>query len=120
MGNNRIKIIKMRIAFFIISDNNKIIVARTKEESEAIKKLINKEYLSFHATDFSGALVLLDKNGTEDDKVLAARMAARYSKGREEEKVKIKFGIYGTKLDNHIEVEPINDNELEKYMISIK
>ena len=40
-----------------------------------------KEYLSFHATDFSGALVLLDKNGTEDDKVLAARMAARYSKG---------------------------------------
>ena len=39
---------------------------------------------------------------------------------REEEKVKIKFGIYGTKLDNHIEVEPINDNELEKYMISIK
>ena len=37
-----------------------------------------------------------------------------------EEKVKIKFGIYGTKLDNHIEVEPINDNELEKYMISIK
>ena len=101
-------------------DNNKIIVARTKEESEAIKKIINKEYLSFHATDFSGALVLLDKNGTEDDKVLAARMAARYSKGREEEKVKIKFGIYGTKLDNHIEVEPINDNELEKYMISIK
>ena len=105
---------------FRTSDNNKIIVARTKEESEAIKKLINKEYLSFHATDFSGALVLLDKNGTEDDKVLAARMAARYSKGREEEKVKIKFGIYGTKLDNHIEVEPINDNELEKYMISIK
>ena len=103
---------------FRTSDNNKIIVARTK--SEAIKKLINKEYLSFHATDFSGALVLLDKNGTEDDKVLAARMAARYSKGREEEKVKIKFGIYGTKLDNHIEVEPINDNELEKYMISIK
>ena len=51
---------------------------------------------------------------------MPARMAARYSKGREEEKVKIKFGIYGTKLDNHIEVKPINDNELEKYMISIK
>lgn len=105
---------------FRTSDNNKIIVARTKEESEAIKKLINKEYLSFHATDFSGALVLLDKNGTEEDKILAARMAARYSKGRDEEKVKIKFGIYGTKLENHIEVEPINDNELEQYMISIK
>ena len=47
-------------------------------------------------------------------------MAARYSKGRDEERVKIKFGIYGTRLENHIEVEPINDNELEQYMISIK
>ena len=82
---------------FRTADNNKIIVARTKEEGEAIKTLVNKEYLSFHAAEFSGALVLLEGNGTESDKVLAARMAARYSKGREQDKIKIKYGIYGRK-----------------------
>ena len=105
---------------FRTADNNKIIVARTKEEGEAIKTLVNKEYLSFHAAEFSGALVLLEGNGTESDKVLAARMAARYSKGREQDKIKIKYGIYGRKLDNYIEVEPISDSELEQFIISIK
>ena len=105
---------------FRTADNNKIIVARTKEEGEAIKTLVNKEYLSFHAAEFSGALVLLEGNGTESDKVLAARMAARYSKGREQDKIKIKYCIYGRKLDNYIEVEPISDSELEQFIISIK
>ena len=39
---------------FRTADNNKIIVARTKEEGEAIKTLVDKEYLSFHAAEFSG------------------------------------------------------------------
>mgnify|MGYP006376420491 FL=1 len=47
-------------------------------------------------------------------------MAARYSKGREEAELKVKYGIYGQKLENIIVVEPISDKELEKYMISIK
>ena len=105
---------------FRTSDNNKIIVARTKEESEAIKKFINKEYYSLHTTDFSGALVLLESSGTEKDIHLAARIAARYSKGREEKDVKVKYGVYGQKLENTIVVEPISDDELEQYMISIK
>ena len=105
---------------FRTSDNNKIIVARTKEESEAIKKFINKEYYSLHTTDFSGALVLLESSGTEKDIDLAARIAARYSKGREEKEVKVKYGVYGQKLENTIVVEPISDDELEQYMISIK
>lgn len=105
---------------FRTKDNNKIIVARTKEEGEAIKKLIHKKYYSFHTTSFSGALVLLEGQGTEEDKVLAARIAARYSKGREEDKVSVKYGVYGTKLENIIEVQPICDKDLEEYMISIK
>ena len=105
---------------FRTKDNNKIIVARTKEEGEAMKDLIHKEYYSFHTTNFSGALVLLEREGTEEDRILASRIAARYSKGREEDKVDVKFGIYGTKLENHIEVDPISDKDLEEYMISIK
>ena len=47
-------------------------------------------------------------------------MAARYSKGREEASLNVKYGIYGQTLENHIVVEPISDKELEQYMISIK
>ena len=75
--------------------------------------------LNFHGQKVLDT-VLLEGNGTESDKVLAARMAARYSKGREQDKIKIKYGIYGRKLDNYIEVEPISDSELEQFIISIK
>ena len=105
---------------FRTEDDNKIIVARTKDEGECIKALVNSDYYSFHTTDFSGALVLLEKEGTEKDIELAARISGRYSKGREENIVKVKYGQYGKKLENAIEVEPINDKELERYMISIK
>ena len=105
---------------FRTEDNNKIIVARTKEESENIKKYVNSEYYSFHTTDFSGALVLLENKGTERDIELAARISGRYSKGREERVLKVKYGQYGTKLENVIEVSPINDEELDKYMISVR
>ena len=64
--------------------------------------------------------MLLEGNGTEKDIHLAARMAARYSKGREEASLNVKYGIYGGKLENHIVVEPISDKDLEQYMISIK
>ena len=100
-------------------DGNKIIVARTKEEGDEIKKFINNKYYYFHATKFSGALVMLVGKGTEDDNILAARIAARYSKGRELKDVEVKYGPYGSKLENKINVEPITDKELEEYMISI-
>ena len=44
---------------FRTKDNNKIIAARTKEEGDEIKKLINDTYLNFHPIDFSGALFVL-------------------------------------------------------------
>ena len=101
-------------------DGNKIIVARTKEEGDEIKKFINNKYYYFHTTKFSGALVMLVTEGTEEDNILAARIAARYSKGRELEEVEVKYGPYGSKLENTINVQPISDKELESYMISIK
>ena len=105
---------------FRTKDNNKIIVARTKDEGEAIKNYINENYYSFHTSDFSGALVLLENEGTEEDRILASRIAGRYSKGREEKSVKVKFGRYGTRFNDEIEVEPISDEDLQKYLVSIK
>ena len=65
---------------FRTKDNNKIIAARTKKEGDEIKKLINDTYLNFHPIDFSGALVVMENEGTAEDRELAARIAVRYSK----------------------------------------
>ncbi len=100
--------------------NAKIIVARTKEEGDSIEELIHSEYYSFHTADFSGALVLLSIDGNEEDKKLAARISGRYSKGKDEETVKVKYGQYGTKFEDEIIVDPISDEEIQEYIIAIK
>lgn len=105
---------------FRTTNNNKIIVARTKDEGEMIKNYIDTSYYSFHTSDFSGALVLLQGEGTEEDRKLAARISGRYSKGRDEKLVKVKFGKYGSKFNSEIEVEPISDEELQQYIVSVK
>ena len=105
---------------FRTKDNNKIIVARTKDEGDMIKNYIDGRYYSFHTSDFSGALVLLEGEGTEEDRKLAARISGRYSKGKDEKMVKVKFGKYGSKFSTEIEVEPISDDELQEYIISVK
>ncbi len=105
---------------FRTPSNAKIIAARTKEEGDAIQELIHNEYYSFHTTDFSGALVLASMDANTEDKALAARISGRYSKGKDEESVKVKYGQYGTKLEDEIVVEPITDDELQQYLISIK
>ena len=108
------------LSHFRTKDNNKIIVARTKDEGDMIKNYIDGRYYSFHTSDFSGALVLLEGEGTEEDRKLAARISGRYSKGKDEKMVKVKFGKYGSKFSTEIEVEPISDDELQEYIISVK
>ena len=85
-----------------------------------IKNHIDGSYYSFHTSDFSGALVLLQGEGTEEDRKLAARISGRYSKGRTEKVLKVKFGKYGSKFNSEIEVEPISDEELQEYIVSVK
>ena len=53
-----------------------------------IKSHIDGSYYSFHTSDFSGALVVLENEGTEEDIILASRIAGRYSKGKDEKNLK--------------------------------
>jgi tRNA U34 2-thiouridine synthase MnmA/TrmU len=105
---------------FRTKDNNKIIVARTKEDGDNIKKNIGDGCYLFHTSNYTGALVVLYDFGTEEDRNLAARIAARYSKGKNEEILSVKYGKYGNKLSEYIDVKPISDEELQQYLITIK
>lgn len=105
---------------FISENNAKIIVSRTAEEGEQIKALLNNKDMMFLVTKFRGAMVIIPEGNDpiDDDLTLACRLAVRYSKGRDEKLVEVKYGKFSTKFINSKEVEPITQEELDRYNIN--
>ncbi len=105
---------------FISENNVKIIVSRTAEEGEQIKALLNNKDMMFLVTKFRGAMVIIPEGNDpiDDDLTLACRLAVRYSKGRDEKLVEVKYGKISTKFINSKEVEPITQEELDRYNIN--
>jgi tRNA U34 2-thiouridine synthase MnmA/TrmU len=105
---------------FISDNNTKIIVSRTVEEGEKIKQVINRNDMIFLASEFKGAMVVIPEGNspTDDDLTLACRLTVRYSKGKDEELVKVKYGYYSTEFNKTKEVNGINEEELKKYNIN--
>jgi tRNA U34 2-thiouridine synthase MnmA/TrmU len=105
---------------FISGNNIKIIVSRTAEEGKQIKELLNEKDILFLVSKFSGAMVIIPEgsNPIDDDLTLACRLAVRYSKGRDEEAVQVKYGQFGTMFDKYKEVGSITQEELDRYNIN--
>ena len=57
-------------------------------------------------------------NPTENDIIIACRMAVRYSKGKDEESVEVKFGRVSTNFSDKRLVDCITQEELDKYNIN--
>lgn len=105
---------------FRVSYKAKVIAARTGAEGVEIKKYIDNKYIAFYASNFTGALVVLTGESNDEDIELAARITARYSKGKDEQNVKIKYGQYGNKFNSEVVVKPITDEELQSFIIGSK
>lgn len=103
---------------FRVGANSKIISTRTAAEAEVLKKLLTKSDTIFLAADFKGSMVIVTGEPTEEDIELAAKVTARYSKGKDEEFITIKYGKYGKPSNNIIKIKTVDDNELEKYIIN--
>ena len=103
---------------FRITEDTKIISTRTADEGEILKKLLSKNDTIFLARDFKGSMVVAIGNVKKEDIELAAKVTARYSKGKDEESLVIKYGKYGKPSNNLIEIKPVNDEELQKYIIN--
>ncbi|GAA0125903.1 MULTISPECIES: DUF814 domain-containing protein [Clostridium] len=103
---------------FRVSENAKIISTRTADEAEHIKKLLGKDDTIFLARDFKGSMVIGVGELSQEDIEFAAKVTARYSKGKDSEKVVVKYGKYGKPSNNIIEVETITDKELDKYIVN--
>lgn len=102
---------------FKVSGNSIIISTRTKDEADEIKKYLSKEDLVFLAKDFNGSMIVIIGTPNEDDIKFAAEVTGRYSKGKDEEKLVIKYGKYMTPLNDTIEIKPASDDYIQKYII---
>ncbi|MBE6072183.1 MAG: DUF814 domain-containing protein [Clostridium butyricum] len=105
---------------FITDDKTKIIVTRTGEEGEKIKELLNKNDIMFLTSKYNGAMVIIPEGNvpTENDIMIACRIAVRYSKGKDENEVEVKFGQVSTDFKNKRIVDCITQEELDKYNIN--
>lgn len=102
---------------FRISEKCKIISTRTKDEGDIIKNYLSSKDYMFLACDYNGStVVIIGKPGEEDIK-LAAEIAGRYSKGKDEDKIKIKYGKFNTDLNNIVEAKPASDDYLKEFII---
>ena len=102
---------------FLTPSGTKVIVSRTADEGEEIKKIITKEDTVLLPYSHKGAMGIILGNASKEDKELAARIVARYTKGKDEESVVIKAGFYKTKFEDVFEIKPASDEEIEKYII---
>lgn len=105
---------------FKTPNNNKIIVSRTGEEGEKIKTLIDKNDLMFIPSSHMGAMAIICGKACEEDLELACRIVARYSKGKDEEKVTVKFGNFGTPFKNELGIKPCTEEEINELLIQEK
>ncbi len=100
-----------------VSDDAKIISTRTGEEVAEIKKYISDKDTIFLAEEYKGTMVILTGNPKSEDIEFAARVTGRYSKGKDEAVIKVKYGKYKHPFNQSITVKPADDSEIEKYLI---
>lgn len=105
---------------FLTDDKTKIIVTRTAEEGENIKSLLNKNDIMFLTSKYNGAMVIIPEGNTptENDIIIACEMAVRYSKGKDQKNVEVKFGRVSTDFTNKRLVGCITQEKLDKYNIN--
>lgn len=103
---------------FRVSEKAKIISTRTEVEAAEIKNYLTQKDRVFLAEDFKGSMVIIVGEAEREDIEFAAKVTARYSKGRCEEKLKIKYGYFKNLLDKYIQVEPAQDEEIKKFILS--
>jgi len=106
---------------FRITDKAKVISTRNEEEYKALKELITDDMLVFDTAEHKGSTIVLkaskDHDPTDEEIELAASIAARYSKARDEESVLVKYKKPKDAQYNFIKVKPANDSEIKSLML---
>ena len=116
LNRNDIELLKYG-RHFISENNTKIIVTRTADEAEEIKKVLTHDDIVLLCTSHNGAMGIIHGLYVEEDIKLAGALLGRYTKGRDEDKITIKYGNYQTKFDKEFNVKPADEELINKYII---
>lgn len=103
---------------FRLSEKAKIISSRTSDEGTEIKKYLDERDMLFYAKDFNGSMVIILGEPNEEDVNFAAKVTGRYSKGKDEENINIKYGYFNHELDNHISIKPASDDDIKEWILN--
>lgn len=102
---------------FRLSPDVKVISTRNAEEYEAIRPLIKEGNLVFDTVDYSGSTIILQGTPSDEEITMAAAITARYSKGSGLDTVKVKYRLHNDKEQHIINVRPVKDEEIVRYML---
>jgi len=94
------------------NDNFKMVIGREQGENKFMEGY-RKMYPYMYCTSHNGPLALLDGNISEEDAILAARIAARYGQGREADEVEMSVN-YPDGKNTIYKVKPLTSDEIPK------
>jgi tRNA-specific 2-thiouridylase len=104
-----------------ISPNVKLVSSRNESEYEVLRGLIKDHHIVFDTADCPGATVVMTVSPQSiismEDIELAASITARYSKGRENPSVRVKYKRKADTEYEYIEVKAADDEEIKKYLL---
>jgi tRNA-specific 2-thiouridylase len=102
---------------FRIPSGQKIIAGRNEEENHKLLAAAVEEDFKFSAEEYGSPLVLLRKSRASQAMEHAAAICARYSSGRHQEKVSVRYWLDSEEPVIRLLVAPLSDHLLEKYRI---
>ena len=103
---------------FRLSPQTKAIVGRDEVENDALQALSRDEDVLLEAVDFAGPLTLV--YGQADDEAVqqAAALTAKYSKGAEQDSVKIAVLKKDGTVTAQLQVAPLDEERLSQLMVT--
>jgi len=102
---------------FRVSPKVKIVSTRDAREYFIMLPLIKDDYLIFEADGVIGSLIVLLGDPTKDEINLAAAIAGRYSKGNNQEILKVGYRRSSDDTKQFILAKPAKDQEIEGFML---
>lgn len=103
---------------FRLSKEAKIISTRTEEEGELLKEFLRSEDLKFLTKDYNGSTVVIIGKATNEDIKFAAKISGRYSKGKDEKIISIKYGTWEQPLNQFMDIAPATEEEINEYILN--
>lgn len=88
----------------------KVIIAREEGEGNFLRGY-QKQFISLKTTSHAGPLALIDGSATPDDVMLAARLVARYSQGKNDPEVVLEMADHGGQKQE-LKVAPLAIDEI--------